>query len=239
MRIQHFPEQGWHILADEQIAPHIHPSWYQVDHWQQLGLLEAQAQGRGQAYLLKGSRNLPPMVWRHYRRGGLVAKFTPDYYGWTGLKRTRPFREFILTQHLYQAGLPVARPLAAAVKRHPSGLVYQGEFLLERYLETCTLADYLLQGQGEPAILSKVRQVVTEVLAFGLHHVDLNARNILLRVDTQEVFIIDLDACYLRTPAQNWQAQVWQRLARSIDKLSLNPQQHHQVVTLLLDTSLS
>ena len=67
--------------------------------------MTGQAPGRGQSLFLEvGDRQ---WVLRPYRRGGLVARLSTSRYLWTGLERSRAFREVRLTARLYQAGLPV------------------------------------------------------------------------------------------------------------------------------------
>src|SRR5690554_3481314 len=68
-------------------------------------------------------------VLRRDRRGGLVAKISSDRYLWAGLHRVRSFNEFDILRSLYEAGLPVPRPLAAAYWRN--GPTYRAAIMTE------------------------------------------------------------------------------------------------------------
>src|SRR5690606_19451598 len=57
-------------------------------------------------------------VLRRYRRGGLAARVSDDRYIWAGLGQVRSLNEFDVLRSLYEAGLPVPRPFAAAYWRH-------------------------------------------------------------------------------------------------------------------------
>lgn len=65
--------------------------------------------GRAAAWFVQ----LPSLeaVLRHFKRGGLMARLVRERYLWLGLERTRSFAEFDLLRVMWQAGLPVPRPL--------------------------------------------------------------------------------------------------------------------------------
>ena len=54
---------------------------------------------------------------RHYYRGGLWGKLNKDRYRFSVLETTRSFAEFHLLQRLYEAGLPVPKPIAARIQK--------------------------------------------------------------------------------------------------------------------------
>src|SRR5690606_20418557 len=72
-------------------------------------------------------------VLRHYRRGGLAAKVSSRHYVFMGLSHARSLNEFDVLRMLYEAGLPVPRPLAAIVWKH--GLTYRAALIVERLHE--------------------------------------------------------------------------------------------------------
>ncbi len=150
------------------------------------------------------------LVLRHYRRGGLPARLSEDSYLYTGLERSRPFRELRLTRQLHQLGLPVAQALAAQVVRH--GLFYRGDLITAR-----------LAADALPELATIPWQAVGETIArfhrVGLDHADLNARNLLVD-GTGGVYLIDFDRGRLRPgPGGRWQAANLARLRRSLQKL--------------------
>lgn len=157
-------------------------------------------------------------VLRHYRRGGLVAKFIKNYYFWTGFTHTRSCQEFELLQILWRFGLPVPRPLGAAAWRH--GLIYRAALLTQRIphakpLAQCTDLDTWRRAGA----------VIADMHRMGVWHADLNVYNVLID-DQAKVWLIDFDRGRLvafLTPAQR--ARNLSRLLRSLKKLSLT-QQH-------------
>ena len=150
-------------------------------------------------------------VLRHYRRGGLAAKFLKESYLWTGLSSTRAFIELCLLQSLVRQGLAVAQPLAAAVWRH--GLVYRAALITQR-----------ISG-AEP--LSRSRDLVTwqragELIAqmhrLGVYHADLNVFNLLL--DGQgRLWLIDFDRSWQGVLTHTQRKNNLSRLLRSVHKV--------------------
>jgi len=153
---------------------------------------------------------------RQYRRGGMVRHLLTTAYLWTGLDRTRAFREFRLLASLHAGGLPVPAPLATRVVR--TALWYRAELLTEWLPGTRSLADLLGDAELDDARWRAVGATLRRFHDAGVDHADLNAHNILL--DGQGgVFIIDLDRGRLRTPHARWQRGNLSRLRRSLEKV--------------------
>src|SRR5690606_26182180 len=117
-------------------------------------------------------------VLRPYRRGGLVARLSEARYLWTGLERTRAFRELRLTADLHARGLPVPRPVAADVTRH--GLTYSAALITVRLPGARALASLLENGEADDDLLQRVGATIRRFHDVGLDHVDLDARNLLV-----------------------------------------------------------
>ncbi|WFM71420.1 3-deoxy-D-manno-octulosonic acid kinase [Halomonas sp. CKK8] len=201
-----------------QTAPPLPLHGFDPDYWRDAGRVIGEAPGRGASLFLDASPFEAGAQWvlRPYRRGGLIARLSDDRYLWTGLERTRAFRECRLTADLHARGLPVPRPVAARVTRH--GLTYQASLITERIPDARALADLLQQDEAGAALLARVGTTIRRFHDVGLDHVDLNARNLL--VDPKgEVWLIDLDRCRLR-PKGAWQAGNLARLERSLVKFS-------------------
>ncbi|WP_425283430.1 3-deoxy-D-manno-octulosonic acid kinase [Halomonas daqiaonensis] len=180
--------------------------------WRQRGLVVGEAPGRGVSLFLAVGKE--EWVLRPYRRGGLIAQLSERRYVWTGLQRTRAFREFHLTAGLHAQGLPVPRPVATGVTRH--GLVYEAALITVRIPGARALSELLKRGDADAALIERVGATIRRFHNAGLDHVDLNARNLL--VDTEgKVWLIDLDRCRLR-PKGTWQADNLERLERSLAK---------------------
>ncbi|MDX5432144.1 MAG: 3-deoxy-D-manno-octulosonic acid kinase, partial [Halomonas sp.] len=177
-------------VCDAESAPQIGPALFEPDHWHRAGGVIGAAPGRGSSLFLDVGGE--QWVLRRYRRGGLVAKVSESRYLWTGLERTRAFRELRLTAHLHAQDLPVPRPVAAGVTRH--GPTYTAALITVRIPGARTLAEYL---EGiEPSLLERVGATVRRFHDAGLDHVDLNARNLLVDA-AGTVWLIDLDRCRL------------------------------------------
>lgn len=187
------------------------------EYWYRMGKVVGEAPGRGSSVFIDAGHE--QWVLRPYRRGGWAAKVNESRYLWTGYDNSRAFRETRLTARLHAQGLPVPRPVAAAVTRH--GLVYTAALITVRIPGARALADLLQENRAEPALLERVGATIRRFHDHRLDHVDLNARNLL--VDEQErVWLIDLDRCRLRQPGK-WQQANLDRLERSMKKFTDAP----------------
>lgn len=191
----------------------IGPRTFDAQAWRDASRVTGEAPGRGASLFLDAGDGRE-WVLRPYRRGGLVARLSATRYLWTGLERTRAFRELRLTAALHECGLPVPTPVAAAVTRH--GLTYEAALITERIAGARALADRLETRRASEALLEAVGRTIRRFHDAGLDHVDLNARNLL--VDAQErIWLIDLDRCRLRRDGA-WKAANLTRLERSLVK---------------------
>ncbi|ATJ81001.1 3-deoxy-D-manno-octulosonic acid kinase [Halomonas beimenensis] len=204
-------------LCDADGAPQIGPQDFDPEHWRRAGRVRGEAPGRGASLFLDAGED--QWVLRPYRRGGLIARLSESRYLWTGLERSRPFRELRLTARLFDLGLPVPRPVAAAVFRH--GPAYEAALITVRLPGARSLASRLQQGEVDDALLRRVGATIRRFHDAGLDHVDLNARNLLVDAD-EKVWLIDLDRCRLRSPGK-WQEANLERLARSLVKFEAAP----------------
>ncbi len=209
-------EQGHStLLVAPELVDHLTPSWFDLNWWRSQGVAIDSAPGRGESYFLHYRELALNLVWRHYKRGGLVANISEDRYLWTGLQQTRAYQEFVLTAELRDRGLPVPRPLAAQVIRE--GLGYRADLVTERLPEVKSMADRLLSSLDEFPWF-EVGNTIARFHRQGLDHVDLNIRNILIN-NNDRVYLIDFDRCRLRPPQQQWQQGNLDRLQRSLQKL--------------------
>jgi 3-deoxy-D-manno-octulosonic acid kinase len=185
------------------------------------GRVVGTATGRGQVWFLAArspGASAEQWVLRHYRRGGLVARLSPDRYLWTGEARTRSFAELRILDYLAARGLDVPAPVAASYRR--DGLLYRADLLTVAIPGVTTLAA-LCAGAGsagvEHGVAVAVGRSVRRLHDQGVWHADLNAHNVLL--DARErAWLIDFDRARLR-PAGAWAAQNLARLHRSLDKV--------------------
>jgi 3-deoxy-D-manno-octulosonic acid kinase len=167
--------------------------------------------GRGAAWFVHTDAG--NAVLRHYRRGGVVARFSRDTYLWQGAERTRSFREFSLLRALHERGLPVPTPLAAVYWR--SGTGYRAALLMLRLAGTRSLGALLDHGITLP--WRDLGRTIARFHRAGACHADLNVDNVLM--DTNgKLWLIDFDRGTLRAPARGWQQANIARLQRSLRK---------------------
>lgn len=220
MRLATFRAGKAHILydadslCDADAAPQIGPHSFDPAYWQRAARVTGEAPGRGASLFLDAGD--AEWVLRPYRRGGLAARLCERRYLWTGLERTRAFRELRLTAELHARGLPVPRPVAAAVTRH--GLTYEAALITVRLPAARALAGLLEGGGADDGLLERVGHTLRRFHDAGLDHVDLNARNLLVDAEGR-VWLIDLDRCRLRRDGA-WKRANLERLARSLAKFA-------------------
>lgn len=201
------------ILYDAAQGVKPDPRWFDRAFWAARNALSEVPAGRGQvAFIREAGRR---WVLRHYRRGGFIAKFLDDTFAWLGAARTRSWREWRLLATLFAEGFPVPQPIAARYER--SGLVYRADLMTVEIPGTGTLAKRIAGNSLESSCWREVGAVIARLHRRGVHHVDLNAHNVLLDA-ANAVHIIDFDRARLRTRGA-WEAAVLARLRRSLDKI--------------------
>lgn len=193
------------------------PAWFTPAFWRDNDAVTGAAPGRGASLFVDpGLLGVSGQQWvlRPYRRGGMAARLSESRYVWTGLARTRGFRELRLTAELHARGLPVPAPVAAHVRRY--GPSYAATLLTVRLPGAQALAEHL--PRADEALLERVGSTIRHFHDAGLDHVDLNARNLLVTPD-ERVWLIDLDRCRLRKPG-TWREANLQRLERSLERFA-------------------
>lgn len=230
------PISGGAMLYDASRASNAQPGWLDAGWWARRGTVKAAAAGRGAVSLIEAdSRQL---VLRHYRRGGLMARFSADRYWWNGAKAARSFCEWQLLYLMRRYGLPVPTPIAAGYRR--SGLRYTADLLMEQIVGARTLAEHLAVAPLPIALWVAVGRCLRRFHVAGICHADLNAHNILVDANEQ-VWVIDFDRASLRAPGL-WSDANLARLYRSLEKLAAGlPAEHFTTAdwTSLLDGYLA
>lgn len=168
--------------------------------------------GRGSAWFI--ARPGTDWVLRHYRRGGLAARFSADRYLWTGEARVRSIVEFRLLQSLQRLGLPVPVVVAAAYWR--LGPTYRAAILMQRIAAVGDLQS-VVRRDPEGAPWEAVGRGLAVFHRAGACHADLNAFNLLLDAEGR-LHVIDWDRGCLRTPDRSWQVAALDRLERGLLK---------------------
>jgi 3-deoxy-D-manno-octulosonic acid kinase len=205
---------GGRMLYDTQRTSNFTAEFFEPDYWRRHDAIEGTARGRGTTWFIRAGDS--SFVLRHYRRGGLVAKFSTDRYWYSSDSETRAFAEWYLTYHLHKAGLPVPTPIAARFVRR--GMFYRGDIITQRIENSESLAQRLLKGPVPLTQWIAVGRCLRRFHDAGVHHADLNAHNILLT--PEQVYLIDFDRCELRK--RGWWADTnLVRLYRSLEKITL------------------
>lgn len=183
-------------------------------------LAKSTAQGRGEAVFFK-YKNLS-LVYKHYQRGGLVARILHDQYFGIKLETTRAFREWSLLRELQVLDLSSPVPVAARVIR--SGLLYRADLVMREIENTATLADLCFKTAVEAETWFNVGQCIKRFHDHDVYHADLNARNILIGKDGM-VYLLDFDKGCFRHSHDSWKVSNLSRLNRSLVKIqgSNNP----------------
>lgn len=188
-------------------SPHL----FDVESLRAQDRLDGQATGRAQAYFLRAHGK--HLVLRHYRRGGLPRHLSDDRFIWTGLSRSRPWRELALMARLRELNFFVPVPFSGRVQRR--AMTYTADILTERIPGAQSMADRVVDD-ASTAIWAKIGRAVRGFHDANAHHPDLNVRNILID-DSHEVWLIDWDRGHLHSNAL-LNTRSLARLKRSLDR---------------------
>lgn len=205
---------GGRMLYDTQRTGNFSAEFFDPEYWRRHDAIEGSARGRGTTWFIRAGDG--HFVLRHYRRGGLIAKFSKDRYWFRAESETRSFAEWYLTYHLHRAGLPVPAPVAARYRR--VGMFYTADLITQRIEASESLAQRLLQGPLSLTQWIAVGRCIRRFHDAGVCHADLNAHNILLT--PEQVYLIDFDRGTLRKRGW-WADATLVRLYRSLEKVTL------------------
>ena len=188
-------------------------------------------QGRGTVFSVPAAAPGPDASarWavRHYQRGGALASLLEDRYLAVG--DPRPLQEAMSAAILRARGVPTPAVVAGAVYRE--GLFYRADLVTELVPDAVDLAGALF-GESESRDRKEDGRLAMQVAgrllarlgATGVHHADLNAKNILLRTSSEALhaYVLDLDRCRLVTPGLTvGHGAMRRRLERSLRKLEI------------------
>lgn len=210
------PVKGGHILYDAARSSQVHEHVFAPSYWRARDALGEPLGGRGAAWRIRDDDI--DWVLRFYRRGGLPGKFVLDRYFYTGLERSRPWREWRLLAQMRELGLPVPRPVAARVLR--TGLGYTGAIITET-VPGASLAALVNGDAMQARMWHAIGRTVRRFHDAGVWHADLNAHNILVEAaDTPLVHVIDFDRGRIRPQDTAWRRGNLARLQRSLAKVA-------------------
>ena len=172
----------------------------------------ATGSGRGQAHRVALDHG--EGVLRHYRRGGLMARLSPDRYLGRSPLASRSMNEFTLLRRLRAWDLPVPAPVAA---RQVCGLIgHTADIVVAMIPQTRNVAQALSEGPLPAADWTALGRAIRQLHDRQVFHSDLNCHNLLL--DGQgAAWIVDFDKCGVR-PGEAWKQENLERLRRSLRK---------------------
>ena len=202
------------ILYDPSRLDHPTPDDFDAAALAAKGRITGAATGRGSAWFVAARPGGAPSVLRHYRRGGLIARFVADRYLWCGAEATRAFRELRLLAALEQRGLPAARPVAARYVR--AGATYRADLLTIAIPDARSLAACLADGLA-PELWWRIGATLRAFHDAGVRHADLNAHNVLIDA-AAAVHLVDFDRGALAAPGA-WRQRNLERLRCSLIRL--------------------
>lgn len=207
------------ILYDADIFTNQGDVSFSVKTWANRSAIIGFAEGRGTTFFVDHQGR--ELVLRHYKRGGKIAEYVEDKYLWLGLSFTRAWREFKLLEHMQKCSLPVPRPIAAHVVR--DGLVYKADLITQRIRHAHLLLKELTDNTLEKGHWIAMGSMIKRFHDRGIHHVDLNVKNVLLD-EGGRFYLIDFDKCRKRKSAEHWKQANINRFKRSLNKtLTMNP----------------
>lgn len=213
--------ENCYIIYDAQLAGQISAQWFDPAYWRVQGEVQAVTAGRGQAWFVQHQQQ--GYVLRHYCRGGFAAKISTDRYVWTGLTKTRAWREYQLLVKLHELGLPAPYPLAARVIRY--GGFYTADLLTRRIPTSQPLSRILMERALAENLWRNIGKCIRDFHSHDIYHADLNAHNILLD-DRDRIYLIDFDKSGVDQD-RSWQQRTLQRLQRSLLKLQMQEKHFH------------
>lgn len=186
-------ESSWAVIFDAGLKHVPELDEFSVDYWHSRQAVSGEATGRGSAWFVDAPYGA--VVLRKYLRGGWAAKFSRQTYFFTGVSKSRPFREYHILADLFDKGLPVPRPVAALCQH--KGLVATGAIMTACIPSATTLADVVVSAVEIEGLWASVGRCIRKFHRAGAWHADLNARNILLDSEFR-VYLIDFDRARLQ-----------------------------------------
>lgn len=172
----------------------------------------ATGSGRGQAHRV--IRSGAEAVLRHYRRGGLVARFSEDKYWNTPPSTSRAMQEFALLRLMRSWNLPVPEPLAA--RHFPVGWAYSADILVALIPQSRNVAQCLTDRRLAPEEWRALGGAIRSLHDRQVFHSDLNCHNLLLDA-AGGAWVVDFDRCD-RRGGDDWKTRNLERLLRSLRK---------------------
>ena len=187
--------------------------WFDPEFWDSQSKTVDRRSGRSLTLFFKEAG--ATHVLRHYWRGGLVRKLLKETYLFSGIRRSRIYRELALLSQLDQMQLPVSKPVAAILQKR--GVFYRGSIITQAIPGSLNLLEILRQRQLTHDEIRVMGRTLAIFHSNGVDHADLNIGNVLLDSAGQP-HLVDFDRGRLRPSHPRWQLRNMKRLKRSFSK---------------------
>ena len=171
------------ILYDDTLISEVDENLFDLEFWANHEETRLINKGRGKVLLIN-CQGLTSVL-KHYYRGGLVSNILSETYLWQGERNARSIKEFMVLQEMFQAGLPVPRPIAARVNRQ--GIFYTADLITLRIDNSSSMGDLLRENSMSSDLWKNTGSCIASFHMKGFYHHDLNIENILIDSD-QKVF---------------------------------------------------
>lgn len=216
MRTTQYRHNNTHVLYNQTVFSSFPEDLFSRHEPSSVSLPAAtDSQGRGTVVFFEHEQNL--LVLKRFHRGGLLGRLVKNTYIFSGLSRTRMWREFKLLAAMRELGLPVPKPVAVRCERS-SLLCYQGQIIAERIANSRTLAEILRSENVSDKTWEAIGMVIRRFHRHLIEHGDLNASNILINNQGQ-IFLIDFDKSIMHKSGDDrWCTGNLNRLRRSLNK---------------------
>ncbi|MCF6300872.1 MAG: 3-deoxy-D-manno-octulosonic acid kinase [Proteobacteria bacterium] len=210
----HITSKQKFYLCEPALKKHLENDWFDQKFWLNQGRLLGANPGRGSAWTIKSEHG--KWVLKHYYRGGFFARINRDRYFWTGLNKTRAFKEFRILELLQKLGLPAPKPIAARAEK--KALFYRTDLIISHIQHQFTFAGMIIEKQLTNRTWHLIGKTIARFHQHNIYHSDLNAHNILINKDN--IYLIDFDKCKQLKQSGKWKMENIKRLKRSVDKIS-------------------
>ncbi len=195
--------------------------------WRLIGRRRFTARGRSGVVSFPLEGDLPPMMVRRYRHGGLLAGVGRDLY----LGTARATEELAVTEAARRGRLRTVIPVGVLCQR-VHVIFWRLAFLSAEISDSedmvhfcCRLAEYPAEtaAREKRGVIREAALQIRKMHDLGIHHADLHLKNLLLQrrqAGTPQVYVIDFDKARLGEPLDLEQRlNNIRRLARSVRKV--------------------
>ena len=201
------------LVTTKRYRDTVTSDWFDAQVLEQQGAIIGHSTGRNTAWFFEKLNE--QFVLRKYYRGGILSKWVEDSYFFTGLKRTRAYREMALLRKMSKLELPVPEPVALMVEKN--GFTYRASIVIGLIKDTQDLFHILQRRALSPEEWYSVGSLIHRFHEKGVYHSDLNIHNILLDAQGQ-FWLIDFDkGRFISQNSRKLQSNL-DRLQRSLRK---------------------